>query len=32
MQNFELLFFASADELASRAASAWLDEIESPSP
>ena len=28
MQNFELLSFASADELASRAARAWLDEIE----
>jgi 6-phosphogluconolactonase len=27
MQNFELISFASADELASRAASAWLDEI-----
>ena len=29
MRNFELLSFASADELASRAAGAWLDEIES---
>jgi 6-phosphogluconolactonase len=29
MANFELLSFASADELASHAASAWLDEIES---
>jgi 6-phosphogluconolactonase len=29
MQNFELLSFASADELARAAASAWLDEIES---
>jgi 6-phosphogluconolactonase len=29
MQNLELIPFASADELASRAASAWLDEIES---
>src|ERR1035437_2893996 len=28
MQNFELLSFASADELARAAASAWLDEIE----
>ena len=27
--NFELIFFASADELARAAASAWLDEIES---
>jgi len=27
MQNFELLSFANADELASRAASTWLDEI-----
>ncbi|HEY5234255.1 MAG TPA: 6-phosphogluconolactonase [Verrucomicrobiae bacterium] len=27
MQNFELISFASADELAARAASAWLDEI-----
>jgi 6-phosphogluconolactonase len=27
MKNFELISFASADELASRAASAWLDEI-----
>src|SRR5665213_2569385 len=27
MQNFELISFANADELASRAASAWLDEI-----
>ncbi len=27
MQNFELISFASADELASGAASAWLDEI-----
>jgi 6-phosphogluconolactonase len=27
VQNFELISFASADELASRAASAWLDEI-----
>jgi 6-phosphogluconolactonase len=27
MQNFELLSFASADELARAAASAWLDEI-----
>ena len=29
MKNFELLSFASADELAAAAASAWLDEIES---
>jgi len=29
MNNFELISFASADELASRAASKWLDEIES---
>jgi 6-phosphogluconolactonase len=29
MQNFELISFACADELTSRAASAWLDEIES---
>jgi len=29
MANFELISFANADELASRAASAWLDEIES---
>jgi 6-phosphogluconolactonase len=29
MQNFELLSFASADELARAAASVWLDEIES---
>src|ERR1035438_6930807 len=29
MQNFELLSFASADELARAAAGAWLDEIES---
>jgi 6-phosphogluconolactonase len=29
MANFELLSFASADELASRAAADWLDEIES---
>ena len=29
MNNFELLPFASADELVSRAASVWLDEIES---
>ena len=29
MQNFELLSFANADELAHAAASAWLDEIES---
>ena len=29
MKNFELLSFASADELASRVANAWLDEIES---
>jgi 6-phosphogluconolactonase len=29
VKNFELISFASADELASRAASAWLDEIES---
>jgi 6-phosphogluconolactonase len=29
MANFELISLASADELASRAASAWLDEIES---
>jgi 6-phosphogluconolactonase len=29
VKNFELIFFASADELAARAASAWLDEIES---
>jgi 6-phosphogluconolactonase len=28
MQNFELISFASADELARAAASAWLDEIE----
>jgi 6-phosphogluconolactonase len=28
MANFELISFASADELASRAASAWLNEIE----
>jgi 6-phosphogluconolactonase len=28
MQNFELLSFANADELARAAASAWLDEIE----
>ena len=28
MQNFELLSFASADELARAAAGAWLDEIE----
>ena len=28
MKNFELISFASADELASRAAGAWLDEIE----
>jgi 6-phosphogluconolactonase len=27
MKNFELISFASADELASRAVSAWLDEI-----
>jgi 6-phosphogluconolactonase len=27
MQNFELISFANADELAVRAASAWLDEI-----
>jgi 6-phosphogluconolactonase len=27
MQNFELISFASADELVARAASAWLDEI-----
>jgi 6-phosphogluconolactonase len=27
VQNFELISFASADELAARAASAWLDEI-----
>ncbi len=27
MQNFELISFANADELATRAASAWLDEI-----
>jgi 6-phosphogluconolactonase len=27
MQNFELISFANADELAARAASAWLDEI-----
>jgi 6-phosphogluconolactonase len=27
MQNFELISFATADELAARAASAWLDEI-----
>jgi 6-phosphogluconolactonase len=27
VQNFELLSFANADELAARAASAWLDEI-----
>ncbi len=31
MKNFELLFFASADELAGAAAGAWLDEIESAS-
>jgi 6-phosphogluconolactonase len=29
MNNFELISFASADELACAAASAWLDEIES---
>lgn len=29
MQNFELISFASADELAACAASAWLNEIES---
>jgi 6-phosphogluconolactonase len=29
MKNFELISFANAGELASRAASAWLDEIES---
>jgi 6-phosphogluconolactonase len=29
MANFELISFASANELAARAASAWLDEIES---
>ena len=29
MKNFDLISFASADELASRAAGAWLDEIES---
>ena len=29
MKNFELIAFASADELARAAASAWLDEIES---
>jgi 6-phosphogluconolactonase len=29
MQNFELLSFANADELASRATCLWLDEIES---
>jgi 6-phosphogluconolactonase len=28
MNNFELISFAGADELASRAAGAWLDEIE----
>src|SRR3954471_2878952 len=28
MKNFELLSFANADELASRAASLWLNEIE----
>jgi hypothetical protein len=28
MKNVELISFASTDELASRAASAWLDEIE----
>ena len=28
MKNFELISFASADELARAAASAWLDEIE----
>lgn len=28
MKNFELISFVNADELASRAASAWLDEIE----
>src|SRR5471030_1183753 len=27
MQNFELISFSNADELATRAASAWLDEI-----
>ncbi|MGA2028559.1 MAG: 6-phosphogluconolactonase [Verrucomicrobiota bacterium] len=27
MQNYELISFANADELAARAASAWLDEI-----
>jgi len=31
MKNFELIPFASADELASRVASLWLDEIESAS-
>jgi 6-phosphogluconolactonase len=29
MKKFELFYFATADELASRAAGAWLDEIES---
>jgi 6-phosphogluconolactonase len=29
MKNFELIFFANADELAAHAAGAWLDEIES---
>ena len=29
MKNFELLSFANADELASRVAGLWLDEIES---
>jgi 6-phosphogluconolactonase len=29
MKNFELISFASADELVSRVAGAWLDEIES---
>ena len=29
MKNFELISFPNADELASRAAGAWLDEIES---
>ena len=27
MKNFELIFFATAEKLALRAASAWLDEI-----
>ena len=32
MTNFDLLSFASADELARAAASAWLDEIETALP